>query len=227
MFLFVEATPPLHPPLKFAFLPSPLPGRQRRHHREQGGHQPGGLPGCLLRVRAERGRKSGWFAVLGRTRHHPLSPSPSGLAQIMAAIFDMRRGSTFGATMFTAYGMYWLGFGLYTILGSIGVWDGTSHGGPGVHISSVRANQMMNSLYGLLTTIFFVATLRMNRASSPGPLLRPRHPLLPPRHRGHRAGRPKSLPGGGAWPCPPPRSTRGLPNYTTKSSAGRCYRWAW
>lgn len=82
----------------------------------------------------------------------------------MAAVFDMRRGSTFGATTFTAYGMYWLGFGLYTILGSIGVWDGTSHGGPGVHISSVRANQMMNALYGVLTTIFFVATLRMNRA---------------------------------------------------------------
>ena len=39
-----------------------------------------------------------------------------GLAQILAAIYEMKRGSTFGATTFYTYGGYWVGLSLLTLL---------------------------------------------------------------------------------------------------------------
>ncbi|MEV4539486.1 acetate uptake transporter [Asanoa sp. NPDC049518] len=36
-----------------------------------------------------------------------------GLAQLVAGIVEFRQGSTFGATAFTAYGTFWIGYGLF------------------------------------------------------------------------------------------------------------------
>ena len=81
-----------------------------------------------------------------------------GLAQILAAIYEMKRGSTFGATTFYTYGGYWVGLSLLTLLH-----DGGAGGLEGAQ-AAPHADQMVLVLYGTLTVIFFGATLRMNRA---------------------------------------------------------------
>lgn len=81
-----------------------------------------------------------------------------GLAQIMAAVYEMKRGSTFGATTFYTYGGYWVGLSLLTLLH-----DGGAGGVEGAQ-AAPHVDQMVLVLYGVLTMIFFGATLRMNRA---------------------------------------------------------------
>lgn len=88
-----------------------------------------------------------------------------GLAQLLAGIFDMKKGSTFGATAFMTYGAFWMGLALFTILNAAGVWSGASQAqGEVTKFVFVRADQMMLCLYGILTSIFFVGTLKINRA---------------------------------------------------------------
>lgn len=72
-------------------------------------------------------------------------------------------GSTFGATAFITYGAFWMGLALFTIGNSAGLWSGGSQGKAAPFVFA-RADQMMLSLYGILTTIFFVSTLAINRA---------------------------------------------------------------
>ena len=81
-----------------------------------------------------------------------------GLAQILAAVYEMKRGSTFGATTFYTYGGYWVGLSLLTLLH-----DGGAGGVEGAR-AAPRADEMVLVVYGMLTVIFFGATLRMNRA---------------------------------------------------------------
>lgn len=70
-----------------------------------------------------------------------------GLAQLLAGIFDMKKGSTFGATAFMTYGAFWMGLALFTILNAAGVWSGASQAqGEVTKFVFVRADQMMLSL---------------------------------------------------------------------------------
>lgn len=85
-----------------------------------------------------------------------------GLAQVLAAVYEMKRGSTFGATTFYTYGGYWVGLSLLTLLRDGGAGGGGLAGGAGD--AAPHADQMVLVLYGALTVIFFGATLRMNRA---------------------------------------------------------------
>lgn len=88
-----------------------------------------------------------------------------GLAQLLAGLFDMKKGSTFGATAFISYGAFWMGLALFTILNAAGVWTGASQAQGDVKpFVFVKADQMMLSLFGILTSIFFVGTLKINRA---------------------------------------------------------------
>ncbi len=41
-----------------------------------------------------------------------------GLAQVISGIIEFRRGSTFGGTAFTAYGLFWIGLALMTAVTS-------------------------------------------------------------------------------------------------------------
>ncbi|KAK9828373.1 hypothetical protein WJX81_000706 [Elliptochloris bilobata] len=55
-------------------------------------------------------------------------------------------------------------FGLTTALLQAGVWQGDLNGHAPKHYDTDKAEQMMLALFGLLTLIFAVQTLRMNRA---------------------------------------------------------------
>ena len=46
----------------------------------------------------------------------PLAFSYGGLAQIIAGIFEMRKGNTFGYTAFLSYGCFWMYYSIMVIL---------------------------------------------------------------------------------------------------------------
>jgi succinate-acetate transporter protein len=71
-----------------------------------------------------------------------------GLAQIVAGIFEFKRGNTFGATAFTSYGFFWLSFvaintGLLTDVGP-------DSGAVGAYFA----------IWGVMTLFMFIGTLK-------------------------------------------------------------------
>jgi GPR1/FUN34/yaaH family len=67
-----------------------------------------------------------------------LSLYAGGIAQLLAGMWEARRGKIFGATAFSSYGAFWISYGLFGILSTVGsccagvLWSGISacrHGG--------------------------------------------------------------------------------------------------
>ena len=75
-----------------------------------------------------------------------------GLAQIIAGIAAFKKGDTFGATAFTAYGLFWwsLVFVLVCPFKSIAAADGAAMG-------------FYLLLWAVFTGFMFIGTLRHNR----------------------------------------------------------------
>lgn len=82
-----------------------------------------------------------------------------GLAQIIAGIFEFRKGNTFGMTAFTSYGLFWLSFVFLIILPKI-IPD----------LSSAMDDPVFMGWYlfmwGFFTMMMFLGTLKKNFALS-------------------------------------------------------------
>lgn len=78
-----------------------------------------------------------------------------GLAQVLAGIFEWKKGNTFAATAFTSYGMFWLSLVALVLLPKTG-WIP----GPGKDF----AMPAYLALWGLFTLVLFIGTLRLSRA---------------------------------------------------------------
>ncbi|MDR3075521.1 MAG: acetate uptake transporter, partial [Candidatus Methanoplasma sp.] len=76
-----------------------------------------------------------------------------GLAQIIAGIFEFKKGNTFGATAFTSYGFFWLTFVLINT-GSV----------PGMVAADSTSLGAYFAIWGVLTLFLFIGTLRSSRA---------------------------------------------------------------
>lgn len=87
-----------------------------------------------------------------------------GMIQLLAGMWEMWKANTFAATAFSSYGGFWMGYALYQILKAANVWTGQSSSTPVKSFNPVEADQMMLSLWGILTFCFFIQTLRINRA---------------------------------------------------------------
>ncbi|KAL4855789.1 Histone-lysine N-methyltransferase 1 [Chlorella vulgaris] len=74
-----------------------------------------------------------------------------GLAQLLAGMWEFKRQNTFGAVAFSSYGAFWMGFAILQILVAADLFT-VGH----------NADQMMLSLWGILTFIFMIATLELN-----------------------------------------------------------------
>ncbi len=77
-----------------------------------------------------------------------------GAAQVIAGLMEWKKGNTFGTVAFTSYGAFWLtlvGLLLFPKVGLGGAPEAAS-------MASYLA------LWGVLTALLFVATLRLNRA---------------------------------------------------------------
>jgi succinate-acetate transporter protein len=75
-----------------------------------------------------------------------------GLAQVIAGIFEFKKGNTFGATAFTSYGLFWLTF----VLINSGLLPGTA--ADNVSLGAYFA------IWGVLTLFLFIGTLKGTRA---------------------------------------------------------------
>lgn len=76
-----------------------------------------------------------------------------GIAQVIAGIFEFRKGNTFGATAFTSYGMFWLSF----VAISTGIIPGT------VPADSVSLGAYF-LIWGVLTIFLYIGTRRGSRS---------------------------------------------------------------
>jgi uncharacterized protein len=78
-----------------------------------------------------------------------------GVAQIMAGAMEWKKNNTFGTTAFTSYGLFWLSLVVLVLLPKCGLPTlATSGAGMAAYLA----------LWGLLTAVLFIATLRLNRA---------------------------------------------------------------
>ncbi|HKZ95338.1 MAG TPA: acetate uptake transporter [Candidatus Bathyarchaeia archaeon] len=89
-----------------------------------------------------------------------------GLAQIVAGILEYKKGSTFGTTAFTSYGLFWLSFVALNWLGvrdvaARGVWPFL--GGSTPWTASQEAFAAYFFMWGLFTFVMFFGTLGTNR----------------------------------------------------------------
>jgi succinate-acetate transporter protein len=77
-----------------------------------------------------------------------------GLAQVIAGIMEWKKNNTFGTTAFCSYGFFWISLVALLIL-------------PGLGLAAAPEKFAMGSylfMWGIFTSVMFVATLKMNRA---------------------------------------------------------------
>jgi succinate-acetate transporter protein len=46
-------------------------------------------------------------------------PAPSGLAQLLAGMWEFRNRNVFGATAFSTYGGFWMSLGIFVVLAEV------------------------------------------------------------------------------------------------------------
>ncbi len=74
-----------------------------------------------------------------------------GIAQVIAGIFEFKKGNTFGATAFTSYGLFWLTFVL--------IHAGNFNGSLGVPSEAFSLGAYF-AIWGVLTLFLFIGTLK-------------------------------------------------------------------
>jgi len=81
-----------------------------------------------------------------------------GLAQLIAAVFDFKHNNLFGATAFSAYGLFWLGMGMGWLikLGCLG--ETLAAGADTAQLGFVFAG------YAILSLVLTVSTVKMSKA---------------------------------------------------------------
>ena len=77
-----------------------------------------------------------------------------GFAQIIAGIMEWKKNNTFGTTAFLSYGLFWQSLVALIVLPKIGWGDRPS--------STAMAAYLF--MWGIFTSVMFVATFRLNRA---------------------------------------------------------------
>jgi hypothetical protein len=85
----------------------------------------------------------------------PMGLFYGGLAQFLAGMWEFKKNNTFGATAFSSYGAFWMGFAIMEILIMNGVMGSVSAEG-GLTVFLVA--------WGIFTTYMFIGTLRLSVA---------------------------------------------------------------
>ena len=97
--------------------------------------------------------------MLGFVNAHLINPSAlgivipvtlifGGLVQLIVAIIEVTRGSTFGAVVFGTYGPFWIAYGLYVIFFASKVTDGGT------------AAALFLAMFAVVTFYLFIASLK-------------------------------------------------------------------
>lgn len=78
-----------------------------------------------------------------------------GIAQVFAGLMEWKKGNTFGTVAFTSYGFFWITLVALILLPKTGV----------VAAATPGAMSAFLAMWGLLTLILFIGTLKLNRAT--------------------------------------------------------------
>lgn len=77
-----------------------------------------------------------------------------GLGQIIVGTMEWKKNNTFGATAFTSYGLFWVTLVALILLPKTGWIEAPSHFAMGSYLA----------MWGLFSSVLFLATFRLNRA---------------------------------------------------------------
>ncbi len=96
-----------------------------------------------------------------------------GIAQIIAGIMEFKKGNTFGATAFTAYGSFWLTLVATWVLPAMGLAETTPHGFMGWYLflwglftfgmyigTRHKGAKMLRVVFSTLTVLFILLAVR-------------------------------------------------------------------
>lgn len=97
---------------------------------------------------------AGYLPAAGEPVVIPLAMAFGGTAQILAGIFEVKVGNTFGMTAFIAYGAFWWWFALLLMLGGNHILDLS-----GAH-STIAVSLI---LWGVFTFYMWIATFALSR----------------------------------------------------------------
>ncbi|GAB4061100.1 acetate uptake transporter [Uliginosibacterium sediminicola] len=78
-----------------------------------------------------------------------------GICQVCAGLMEWKKGNTFGTVAFTSYGFFWLSLVAIVMLPKTGLAAATSGAGMAAYLT----------LWGLLTFVLFIGSLRLNRVT--------------------------------------------------------------
>lgn len=81
-----------------------------------------------------------------------------GLAQLLAGMWEARRGKMFGAVAFSSYGAFWISLGLFGIFKDTGIFDLSG--------DKLSGLQTMLALWAFITAFFFLNAIFLNIALS-------------------------------------------------------------
>lgn len=100
----------------------------------------------------------------------PLALLYGGAAQVLAGMWEFRKGNTFGALAFTSYGAFWLSFFYYVKYIAGGLPPATAHEATGLFLlvwtiftaymllASLRTNLMLVAVFTVLLATFILLT---------------------------------------------------------------------
>jgi uncharacterized protein len=94
---------------------------------------------------------AGWLPTSAAGTVVPLALFWGGLCQLLAGVFEMRKGNTFGFTAFSSYGAFWLFFAFANLLAAAGL----------ITITPVALGTAL-LLYGLFTFYMWIPALFAN-----------------------------------------------------------------
>jgi succinate-acetate transporter protein len=91
-----------------------------------------------------------------------------GIAQVIAGIMEWKKGNTFATTAFTSYGLFWLSLVALIVLPNIG-WNALGADGKttAVYLAAKPDGAAFGcylAIWGVLTGVMFIGTLRLSRA---------------------------------------------------------------
>ena len=101
-----------------------------------------------------------------------------GIAQVIAGIQEWKKGNTFGATAFTSYGLFWLSLVALLLMPKLGWWDKNDSAATAAYffmwglftlimfIGTLKLNGALQFVFGSLTVLFFLLTIRDLTGSS-------------------------------------------------------------
>jgi uncharacterized protein len=95
-----------------------------------------------------------------------------GIAQVIAGIFEWKKGNTFGMVAFTSFGLFWISLVALLVMPALGMGTGPDNAAMiayfiiwgiftlGLFFGTLRANRALQFIFATLVILFFLLAIR-------------------------------------------------------------------